>query len=54
MKEGQITVIKAGESLYYTAWVRRVYFLFRGPWTSISPNYQPAYNLAMEQLIDNL
>jgi len=47
MKEYQIVVLKdLGNHYWYTAQVRKIYFLFRSGWKDLLPANQPSYEKA--------
>ena len=46
MNEYQIVANKTTQQIWYTAYKRRVYFLFRGFWKPITPMYQITYEEA--------
>jgi len=50
MYEKKITVKKYQNSYWYTAEVRRFYFLLRGRWKEIIPVEQPTFEDAERQL----
>ena len=44
MKQYQVTVWKDKQGKYwYTAWVRKVFFLWRSRWIQLTPIMQPSY-----------
>jgi len=58
MKEYQYIVKKFPTGTFYTAQYRRVYFLFRGRWKNLTPQWQPTYEdaeaLVRKHYIKNL
>ena len=54
MNEGEIRAIRLDGVVYYTVYIRRIYFIFRGRWRHVLPTMIASYDRAELLMNKNL